>query len=100
MASFDSIQAAVLEAVDQLNEQLPVDQQLERSPSTALSGPDGVLDSLGIVNLIVLVEETIERRFGASVNLLEDDFGDGIALTSVGAMAEFVARLLEEREHA
>jgi hypothetical protein len=39
---------------------------------TVLVGPDAVLDSLGVVSLIVEVEQRVEGEHGASVTLAND----------------------------
>jgi|KBSSwiStaDraftv2_1062776.scaffolds.fasta_scaffold2083358_2 acyl carrier protein len=39
---------------------------------TRLIGRNGMLDSLGLVNLIVDVEEEVNRRFDLSISLVDD----------------------------
>ena len=46
--------------------------QTELAPDTPLFGDDGMLDSLGLVTLVVAVEQAIESKFGASVNLADE----------------------------
>ena len=41
-------------------------------PDTKLFGEEGLLDSMGIVSLIVAVEQAIEDRYGASVALADE----------------------------
>jgi acyl carrier protein len=80
---------------------LPADQQLVKSTSTPLAGPDGALDSLGLVNLIAAVEQTIEERFGVSISLFDEDpFGTSEPFATVGRLAEFIHGMLRERTHA
>src|SRR5579871_3822006 len=57
----------------QLNPQLPKDQQLQPSLDTALFGNEGKLDSLGVANLIVLMEQNLEDFYGVKVDLTQDD---------------------------
>jgi acyl carrier protein len=40
-------------------------------PTTALFGANGILDSIGLVNLIVLVEESIADRYNTAVTLAD-----------------------------
>ena len=60
-------------ALKELNLQLPPDGQLEVSPDAILLGPDGRLDSLGLVNLILLIEERMATEFGAAISLTDED---------------------------
>jgi acyl carrier protein len=59
-------------ALEELNLQLPPDAQLEVSPDAILLGPDGRLDSLGLVNLILLIEERMANKFGAAISLTDE----------------------------
>lgn len=61
------VKNAVVRAVDELNQLLPRDRRLPPSDDTALLGPDGGLDSLGLVNLIVLMERTVAQEFDIAV---------------------------------
>jgi len=63
---------AVYAALDQLNRQRPADRRLPKEPDTLLIGPDSRLDSLGLVTLIVAVEEQVEDRFGKHITLTDD----------------------------
>jgi len=61
--------SAILAAVDEINLQLPPEDRLELSPETVLHGDHASLDSLRLVNLLVLVEERVEEAFGTPVSL-------------------------------
>jgi acyl carrier protein len=60
-------------ALEELNQQLPSEAQLEVSPDAILLGPDGRLDSLGLVNLILLIEERMASEFGAAISLTDEN---------------------------
>jgi acyl carrier protein len=90
---------ALLRAVDEINLTCPADARVGRSLDTRLLGPDGALDSLGIVNLIVAVEEHVEMAFGASVNLADRralEQGES-PLATLGSLATYVDGLLREQ---
>ena len=59
------IHTKILEVIyncaNELNKQLPEDGRLKCTIDTAIIGNDSVLDSLGIVTLIVSIEEKIEE---------------------------------------
>ena len=94
-----AILEAVLHAIDDLNRQLPATNQIERSAAARLTGVGGKLDSLGLINLIVAVERSIEDTLGNSVSLTgENTIGDSEKVfSSVGSLAEHVAELLKEK---
>jgi len=82
------IDALVFEAIDELNEQLPEEQLLIKSPDTVLLGDSGNLDSLGLVNLIVLIEQKMEEELGFYIAL-----ADSINTTQEGNPFETIGSL-------
>lgn len=43
------------------------------TPETIIFGSDGVLDSLGLVSLVVKLEEIIAETFGQDVQIVDED---------------------------
>jgi acyl carrier protein len=84
--------------VERLRDLDPVAQSTpttDISEKTALFGPEGILDSLGLVALIVDVEEAIAERSGVAITL-----GDDRAVSqrsspfrTVGSLAEYISTL-------
>jgi len=70
---FDDALRVIYEAIADINLQLPQEQRIEKSPTTVLFGKDGKLDSLGLANFIVIVEQKIEEVLGLLIGLTEDD---------------------------
>jgi acyl carrier protein len=100
MQTLVAVREAVFFALDDLNGQLPPARRLPRTDTTPLAGADGHLDSLGIVNLIALVEQKLEVHSGITVDLIDSDLlGDGDALSTVATLVDFVASLVNERAH-
>ena len=62
----------VYDAIDTVNPQLPRARRLAKSPATIIVGPSGSLDSLGIVNFVIALEQRTAETLGASVQLLDD----------------------------
>ena len=89
---------AVNSAVDDLNEILDADQRLAKSPDVALIGKDASLDSLGLVNLIVLVEEKIQGEFGVGITLVDERAmsQSKSPFRTLGSLAEFVEEQLKD----
>ena len=68
----ETIQALVQAAVDEFNESLEAEEQLPNELTTPLIGDEGRLDSVGLVGLLVLVEEKLEDACGRSVTLADE----------------------------
>ena len=98
----EKITRVILEALTELNLQRPPEQQIPLAPDAVLSGDGGALDSLGLVTLILLVEQGAAERLGVQISLSDDralsqeenPFG------SANALAAYIARLVEEKQGA
>ena len=65
--------AIIYDAIDGLNRQLPRDAQLTKSPETVLAGAGGHLDSLGLITLLVSVEESLQAKLGIQLAVLDQE---------------------------
>lgn len=61
----------VSDAIDELNAGLEPERQVGKEQDVKLVGTDGVLDSLGLVNLCVTIEEMIEAGHGELVSVMD-----------------------------
>jgi len=61
----------VYAAIDVVNRQLPSSHRLVKALETVIVGPSGVLDSLGIVNFVVTLEEQASEVLNGPVQLLD-----------------------------
>ena len=87
----------IMECVQNLpseNGEEPFRQLTEES---ALFGKDGILDSIGLVSLVVAIEQAIEDQYDTSISLADER-----ALSqkrspykTIGSLAEYATRLLE-----
>ena len=73
MATREQIYKVVFAAIDEINQQLPSGGRIAKSPEAGLFGPSGVLDSLGLVNLMVAVEQSVQDELGVSVTLADTE---------------------------
>jgi acyl carrier protein len=82
----------LLRDLDAFNDQ-PADAL---GPDTPLFGRQGLLDSLGLVTLVVAVEQAVEDRFGVRVALADDRAMSQTRspYRTIGALAEYTERLL------
>ena len=62
---------AIYRAFDQVNEALPKEKHIEKTPQTVLLGSEGGIDSLGLTMLIVAIEQKIEEDFDAVITLVD-----------------------------
>ncbi len=94
-ADKDQVRTLVYEVIDELNEQFP-DRPIEKSDATRLFGLDGVVDSLGLVHLIVGVEQAVNDRFGAAVALASEKAisMEHSPFQTVGRLIDFVVEQL------
>ena len=91
----------IFKAVDELNPNLPKDQRLTKSRDTVLFGKSGKLDSLGLVNLIVAVEQKIEEEFEVSVNLANEKAisQKNSPFKTIATLASYTCKLVEENKN-
>ncbi len=93
------VQKTIFAALDDVNGLLLPSQRLLKSVDTILMGNDSILDSLGLVNLIVATERKVEEEFGAGITLVSQESMSRpeSPFRSVGALAEYVQSLLEKK---
>lgn len=91
----------IFDAIDELNQQLSAEQKVEKSLDTVLFGRSGQLDSLGLVNLIVLTEQNIEVEFGVPINLADEKAMSqkDSPFKTIEKLADYITLLLEENSH-
>jgi hypothetical protein len=96
-ADRETVLAAVYQAIDQLNQTMPPDRHVPKTPEARLAGAGGHLDSLGVVNLIVETEQVIEERFGTYVNLGDERSASQAQnpLENVSALVGYIQSCLE-----
>jgi acyl carrier protein len=68
----DKIYTSIYKAIDEVNIQLSKNEQLSKDPDTILYGDSSVLDSLGLINIIVAVEQNIADDFEKIIILADE----------------------------
>ena len=98
MVSRDKIIQTIFAVIDELKQQVPVIQQLDKSVDTVLFGQAGQLDSLGLVNLIVATEQKIEEEFGVAMTLADEKAlsHESSPFRTIGTLADYISLLLEK----
>ena len=81
----------VFQAINRVNELLPDSSALAKRADEPLAGVGSKLDSMGIVNLIVAVEEEVVRQCAVQISLA-DMRGNGAndPLETVGSLVRYL----------
>ena len=93
MADQEKVLKTIENAINNLNLQLQTEHKLGKSKDTVLIGENGKLDSLGLVNFFVALEQEIEEQFGLSLMLFDESLivSDNSPLSTIGTLAEYIA---------
>lgn len=99
MENKERVTKVVFETVDEVNQQLPGEQQLEKSKKTVLFGGASSLDSLGLVNFIVATEQAIEDEFGVTITIADERAisQKNSPFKTIETLIDYICQLLEER---
>jgi D-alanine--poly(phosphoribitol) ligase subunit 2 len=99
MPNMDRIFTVLFASVDQLNRELPPEQRLTKEPQTVVFGRGGRLDSLGLVNLLVLTEQHLQDEFNVPVSLADERAmsQEHSPFRTLTTMAEYIGKLLTEK---
>jgi len=90
------IERAVFRAIDEVNQARARKLRLEKSSDTVLMGESGRLDSLGLVNLVVAVEEQVAEEFGVTINIADTRARSQVSnpYQTVSSLVEYIASIL------
>jgi acyl carrier protein len=94
----DEVVDAVFRAVETMNRGLPKDKQLHKSADTVLFGRQGALDSMGLVDLVLLTEQQIAKEFGRSITLADQRAmsRENSPFRTIRTLSEYILELLNE----
>jgi acyl carrier protein len=88
----------IVKTVAELREQLDIQSLSCFDQGTPLFGRDGILDSLGLVTLVVAVEQAIEDTLSVSVSLADEKAMSQrhSPFRTIGSLAEYATRVIGE----
>ena len=100
MGNRKTIENLIITSVKETNEQLPQEQQLGQSTKTVLFGKDGKLDSLGLVTLLVIIEQNIEDEFDVSITIADEKAMSQkrSPFRTIGTLADYIDMFLRENQ--
>jgi acyl carrier protein len=94
-ASKEELLDIIYQSLDELNEQLPDGDQIQKSPAAPLVGEGGRLDSLGFVNFVALVEEKCAHKYGIALSLTDISSHEDDHFGNLGKFADFLFQCLD-----
>jgi len=94
----EDILALVYSAMEEIDPMTAEGVPLAKSPEARLLGSDSGVDSLTFVNLVVALEEQIQKKLGKSVVLVDEDnmAAEEHPFRTIGTLAEYVERVLSK----
>ncbi len=98
MSNQEIVLASIYRAIDELNELEPTERRIEKMPDTPLYGPASVLDSLGLVNLIIAIENEVDESCGATLTIADERAMSRkeSPFRTIQSLADYIVRRLEE----
>ena len=97
----EKVLQAIYKAFDQVNETLPKEKHIEKTPQTVLLGGEGAIDSLGLTMLIVAIEQKIEEELDTVITLVDSSTmsEEHSPFLSVEKLAAHISSLVEEKQN-
>jgi hypothetical protein len=95
----DSALSLIYASLDEVNEMIVPERRVEKSPDTALTGADSSLDSLGLINLLVQLEERAVSRYGVSLQLANEIGNPSGPFSTVATLTEHIVRMIRKAAH-
>ncbi len=98
----DQILPFIIETTRSIAEEQGIEVSGELDEATRLFGEGGLLDSLALVSLVLAVEQGIEEKFGARVEIADDKAlsQKNSPYRTIGTLAAYAAQELEAHRAA
>jgi acyl carrier protein len=83
-------------AIDELNEQRGTEDQISKTVDTVILGQDSMIDSLGLVNLIVSLEQSVNDEMDVEITLADERamMMESSPFRSVRTLADFIENMI------
>ena len=100
MSQKDQVEKILIEVIKELNYELPLDQHIDTKLESPLFGQSGKLDSLGLVSLIVRLEEKIQDKLGITVTIADERAMSQTRspFTTIGNLSKYISVLVAEND--
>ena len=96
MANKKDIINIIYVSLDDINEQYELN--IQKDTNTRLFGKDSNIDSLGLVNLIVSIEDSINKSFDTSISIADEKAMSQkySPFRSIDTLADYIVSLINE----
>ena len=101
MKTKEKIIDIIYKVIDEVNEDGFADEnQIIKSLDTRLFGGDSIIDSLGLVHLIVLIEEKVNEEFDLTLIIADERAMSqrNSPFKSVDTFADYILELIKEQK--
>ena len=91
----------IFDTIKKFNNEYSEEIHLEISPNTVLLGHGSKLDSLGLINLIVAVEQNVQDKFDITITLADERAmsQEVSPFKTVSSLADYIEMILEENKN-
>lgn len=98
-ATQERVTQAIFQAIDAINQGRAPSQRVAKSLDAVLMGAGAILDSMGLVNLIVAVEEEIAEALGVAINIADEQARSqpNSPFRTVRSLADYISALVVEK---
>jgi acyl carrier protein len=88
----------IYDAIDEVNEDLDQSGQILKSVDAQIFGNESALDSMGLVNLITLIEQRIEDETGKFISIADEKAMsmESSPFKTVSSLKEYITNVLNE----
>ncbi|MBF0288097.1 MAG: acyl carrier protein [SAR324 cluster bacterium] len=92
----DQIVDIIIREVEEVNKKLPNRVPVELRNNAPLFGTDGALDSIGLVTLLVAIEQSVEDDFDSPLTLADERAMSqkNSPYQTIGTLAKYIESLL------
>ncbi|MFQ6118805.1 MAG: hypothetical protein ACE5KE_02845 [Methanosarcinales archaeon] len=89
----------VFSAIDEINQLCPAEERIKLSTDEILYDTKGRLDSLGLINLIVCLEEKIEDEYGVTISLADERIMDEKSnpFRTIESLVDYISSLFKDK---
>jgi D-alanine--poly(phosphoribitol) ligase subunit 2 len=101
MISGKDVSEIIYEAIDELNEEISGSKKIAKESDTVLFGRDSLLDSLGLVNLIITVEGLITDKLNLNITIVNEKAMSqkNSPFKSVQTLSDYILTLIESESN-
>jgi len=92
----------ILSSIEEFNDSSDLDSPISNDLEVKLFGSSGQLDSIGLVNLIVIIEEQIDDELDINISIASEKAMSQkrSPFRSIAALSEFVELLVQDEKNA